>query len=191
LWTDVVPADDDEELELELPADEDAPNNLLPDGGLAGLGDTNEARPMEMVDAWDEKGNANAGVYKDVWEDNANWISSGKGNLDEHLQVICHPSGGFVSGTDHYRRTHAGRNKQMPGHTAALIVLDPPYLPGNRLDLTATNDTLRACSWWAIDGCVLIIFIDWMQATPWIENLKKLKWVVDTTRLTITRKNSK
>jgi hypothetical protein len=129
-------------------------------------------------------------VPKEVWEVDKNWTDSKKGDISQHLTVICEPTGGFVSITRDYMRTHR-KEKIKPGHTAAMILLDPPYLSGDRMDTNEIMDWLKACSTWANDGCVLIIFIDWMQATPWCDALKKLAWVVESSQLVIKRRNSK
>jgi hypothetical protein len=129
-------------------------------------------------------------MVKHVWDDPANWLATGKGDLSEHIQMHCAPDGGFVNFTNTYKRTNANNSKR-PGHTAAMIILDPPYLGATTLDLTEIAEMIKACSWWAVEGCVMIVFIDWQLATPWCDALRKAKWVVEKAQLTVIRRCSR
>lgn len=176
--------------ELESDGDADADDGPADDGGPAGDANSNDG-PADASGGGGEGGGLMADEVKlEVWEDRANWISTGKGDIDQHVKVKCYPHGGFVAMTKEQQRK-AANNASPSGHTAAMIVLDPPYLPGDRFDLTEIADMLQACGWWANVGCVLIIFIDWQWATPWIQALKKLKWSVEGSQLVIARKDSK
>jgi hypothetical protein len=126
----------------------------------------------------------------EVWDVKQNWIDTNKGNIAEHIEINCQPDGGFVKFTA-LRRLNAKRGSSCPGHTAAMIILDPPYLAPLKLDLADIQAFVKACSWWANEGCVLIIFVGWQEATTWCDALVKEKWSVEASQLVIIRKYSR
>jgi hypothetical protein len=129
-------------------------------------------------------------VLPDLWDVKQNWIDTKKGDIDEHIDINCHPDGGFVKFTQ-IRRLAAKRGGVSPGHTAAMIILDPPYLGASKLDLVDVQAFVKACSWWANEGCVMIIFVGWQEATTWCDALKKEKWSVEASQLVIIRRYSR
>lgn len=169
----------------ELEDDDD--DEMMPDAGQADDADDNNDNVGQGVD---KKVEEIVVPPPDPWDVMENWTAANYGDIDLHFKAFCNPNGGFVSMTKEFQRG-SSHGAKAPGHTAAMIILDPPYLAGNQFDLSEIAEMLKACSWWANNGCVLVLFMNWQRATPWIEALRKLRWTVEGPQLVVKRKNSK